>query len=121
MNNRLKQCPVCNSTLEIKEYHCTKCDTTIRGNFEVGDLASLSATQQEFVKTFICNHGNIKEVEKALGISYPTVKNRLAEVTNVLCPSQNNESREFSTSILDEIERGEISVEDAIKKLKKRS
>jgi len=74
MNNRLKQCPVCNSTLEIKEYHCPKCDTTIRGNFEVGDLASLSAAQQEFVKIFICNQGNIKEVEKALGISYPTVK-----------------------------------------------
>ncbi len=121
MNNRLKQCPVCNSTLEIKEYHCPKCDTTIRGNFEVGDLASLSAPQQEFVKTFICNQGNIKEVEKALGISYPTVKNRLTEIVNVLCPSSNNEKREFSTSVLDEIERGEISVEDAIKKLKKRS
>ena len=121
MNNRLKQCPVCNSTLEIKEYHCTKCDTTIRGNFEVGDLASLSAPQQEFVKTFICNQGNIKEVEKALGISYPTVKNRLAEIVNVLCPSSNIENKEFSTSVLDEIDRGEISVEDAIKKLKKRS
>jgi len=114
MNNRLKQCPVCNSTLEIKEYHCPKCDTTIRGNFEVGDLASLSASQQEFVKTFICNQGNIKEVEKAL-------KNRLTEIVNVLCPSSNNEKREFSTSVLDEIDRGEISVEDAIKKLKKRS
>ncbi len=121
MNNRLKQCPVCNSTLEIKEYHCTKCDTTIRGNFEVGDLASLSATQQEFVKTFICNQGNIKEVEKALGISYPTVKNRLTEIVNVLCPSSNIENKEFSTSVLDEIDRGEISVEEAIKKIKKRS
>ena len=121
MNNRLKQCPVCNSTLEIKEYHCTKCDTTIRGNFEVGDLASLSATQQEFVKTFICNQGNIKEVEKALGISYPTVKNRLTEIVNVLCPSSNIEKKEFSTAVLEEIDRGEISVEDAIKKLKKRS
>ena len=121
MNNRLKQCPVCNSTLEIKEYHCPKCDTTIRGNFEVGDLASLSAAQQEFVKIFICNQGNIKEVEKALGISYPTVKNRLAEITNTLCPSQIKEKTKFSASVLDEIERGEISVEDAIKKLKKRN
>ena len=121
MNNRLKQCPVCNSTLEIKEYHCPKCDTTIRGNFEVGDLASLSAAQQGFVKIFICNQGNIKEVEKALGISYPTVKNRLAEITNTLCPSQIKEKTKFSASVLDEIERGEISVEDAIKKLKKRN
>jgi len=121
MNNRLKQCPVCNSTLEIKEYHCSKCDTTIRGNFEVGDLASLSASQQEFVKIFICNQGNIKEVEKALGISYPTVKNRLAEVIDVLCPAQQKEVQEFSSTILNEIEKGEISVEDAIKKLKKRS
>lgn len=121
MNNRLKQCPVCNSTLEIKEYHCAKCDTTIRGNFEVGDLASLSASQQEFVKVFICAQGSIKEAEKALGISYPTVKNRLAEVIDILCPSQQKKAQTFSTSILDEIERGEISVDEALKKLKKRS
>ena len=120
MNNRLKQCPVCNSTLEIKEYHCPKCDTTIRGNFAVGDLASLSAPQQEFVKVFICAQGSIKEVEKALSISYPTVKNRLAEVIDVLCPSQQSKTQNLSESILDEIERGEISVDDAIKKLKKR-
>jgi len=77
--------------------------------------------RQEFVKTFICNQGNIKEVEKALGISYPTVKNRLTEIVNVLCPSSNIENKEFSTSVLDEIDRGEISVEEAIKKIKKRS
>ncbi len=121
MNNRLKQCPVCNSTLEIKEYHCSKCDTTIRGNFEVGDLASLSAQQQEFVKVFICAQGSIKEVEKVMEISYPTVKNKLKEIIEVLCPEHRSEEDSFSEDILNEIEKGEISVDEAIVKLKKRS
>jgi hypothetical protein len=121
MNQRLKQCPTCNSSLEIIEYHCPKCDTTIKGRFSIGDLASLSISQQEFVKVFVCNGGNIKEVEKALGISYPTVKNRLSEVSGVLCPQLRPGFEDFSTEILEEIEKGDISVDEAIEKLKKRS
>lgn len=120
MNRRLKKCPVCNTTLEIIEYHCSNCDTTIRGKFEVGDLASLTTSQQEFVKVFVCCQGNIKEVEKVLKISYPTVKNRLAEITQILCPKARIKEDTISTSILTEIEQGKLSVDEAIKKLKRR-
>jgi len=115
MNKRLKQCPICNSTLEIIEYHCPNCDTVIRGKFGVSDLAMLSVKQQEFAKVFICNKGNIKEVEKVLGISYPTVKNKLNEITKILCP----QTKQMSNDVLDEIEKGNISVDEAIKQLKK--
>lgn len=121
MNNRLKQCPVCNSNLEIREYYCSKCDTTIRGNFDIGDLASLTPLQQEFVKVFICAQGSIKEVEKVLEVSYPTVKNKLKEIIEVLCPGHQCREDNVSEDILEEIEKGEISVDEAIKKIKKRS
>jgi hypothetical protein len=121
MNKRLRQCPVCNSTLEITEYHCPNCDTKICGKFGIGELTSLSRVQQEFVKIFVCSQGSIKEVEKILGISYPTVKNRLAEVTKVLCSEIKQKSDESSEIILAELDGGKISVEQAIKKLKKRS
>lgn len=120
MNKRLKQCPVCNSNLEIVEYHCPNCNTGIKGRFGVDDFAALTATQQEFVKTFICCQGNIKEVEKILKISYPTVKNKLAEVTSILCDAKATQMSVLSEDVLEEIESGEITVEEALAKLRKR-
>ena len=120
MNKRLKQCPVCNSNLEIVEYKCPDCDTHIKGRFGVGDFAALTAQQQEFVKTFICCQGNIKEVEKALKISYPTVKNKLSEVTSILCSSPKSTFKANSDDVLDDIEKGNISVEEALSKLRER-
>lgn len=120
MNKRLKQCPVCNSNLEIVEYHCPNCDTCIKGRFGVGDFAALTAPQQEFVKTFVCCQGNIKEVEKILKISYPTVKNKLAEVTGILCDRKQKASTVFSDDILDDIDKGNLTVEEALTKLRER-
>jgi len=118
MNNKLKQCPVCNSTLDIVEYNCGNCHTTIRGKFTVGDFAALSPAQQEFVKVFVCCSGNIKEVERALKISYPTVKNRLADVTKILCDRPQPAKQSFSEDILADIESGNLSVDEAIARMK---
>ncbi len=120
MNKRLKRCPVCDSELEIVEYHCSGCDTRIRGRFGTGDFAALTPVQQEFVKVFICSGGIIREVEKKLGISYPTVKSRLAEISSVLC-NVKQETTTHVDDILEEIDRGNLNVEDAIKELNKRS
>ena len=120
MIRRLKNCPVCNSSLEIVEYHCPQCNTTITGKFDVGELDRLNVQQQEFVKIFLCCQGSIKEGEKALGISYPTVKNRLGEITKVLCPQLNLKKKEDSLLALKELENGKISVEEVIEKLKRR-
>ena len=121
MNKRLKQCPVCNSTLEIVEYRCPNCETSIKGKFGVGDFAALTPVQQEFVKVFVCCQGNIKEVEKILKISYPTVKNKLADVYAILCPSKKQERIVISEDILAEIEKGNLTVDEAILKIEQRS
>jgi hypothetical protein len=120
MNKRLKQCPVCNSNLDIVKYHCSNCDTSIKGRFGVGEFGALSATQQEFVKTFVCCQGNIKEVEKVLKISYPTVKNKLAEITSILCGKKKEAKSVIADDILDEIEKGSMTVEEAIAAIKAR-
>ena len=116
MNKRLRQCPVCNETLDVVEYHCPACDITVRGRFGLGDLASLTPSQHEFVKVFLCAGGNFKEVEKRLGISYPTVKNRLAEITDQMC----NQDQTDNQGILDDIATGQISVSAAIRQLNNR-
>ena len=118
MNQRLTQCPVCNNTMTITTYHCSNCNTTISGKFMVGELDRLNLKQQEFVKVFLCCQGNIKEVEKVLNISYPTVKNRLHEVTTILC-GEKSQNKPESEIILKEIENGKLSVQEAIKKLRR--
>ncbi|MBN1326695.1 MAG: DUF2089 domain-containing protein [Candidatus Cloacimonetes bacterium] len=119
MNRQLKKCPVCNGELEVIEYQCSRCQTSIRGRFRLGDLASLNLKQQEFVKVFICCGGNIKEVEKTLGISYPTVKNRLGEISDILCPSKEADPS-LPDLLLADIESGKITVDEALEKFKKR-
>ena len=119
MYKRLRSCPVCNSKLEVTRYHCPECDITIEGEFSLSEFSALTGEQQEFVKTFICCQGNIKEVEKALGISYPTVKNKLNQVSEVLCPAKKKKRVVSinSEDVLSALESGDISVTEAIKKL----
>jgi len=117
MVKRLKKCPVCNADLYIREFHCADCDITIKGRFSQSELASLSLAQQEFVKIFLLCQVNIREVEKRLGISYPTVKSRLSEVVKILEGTSNKE--QDILQLLDEIEEGNLSVEEVITKIKK--
>lgn len=90
----------------------------IEGSFAPPPLASLSAEDQVFVMAFIRCHGSIKEMEEMFGISYPTVKNRLnriarqfafAEIVNIAAEED----------VVGELERGEISAEEAIRRLSK--
>jgi len=88
----------------------------IEGSFTPPPLASLSAEDQVFVMAFIRCHGSIKEMEEMFGISYPTVKNRLNRIAGQLQfieVIRVNPEEE----VIDELERGEISAEEAIRRL----
>jgi hypothetical protein len=88
----------------------------IEGSFALPPLASLSAEDQVFVMAFIRCHGSIKEMEEMFGISYPTVKNRLNRIAGQL---QFVEIVKVSPreAVIDKLEKGEISAEEAIKRL----
>ncbi len=113
----LLACPVCEHDLEIVRYRCPSCNTTIDGKFKPSGLSGLTSSQQEFVTIFMLAEGNIKEVEKQLNISYPTVKARLKEIKAVL---QSPRKEDDLLLILEGIEDGELSVDDAIAKIEKR-
>lgn len=88
----------------------------IEGEFELPPLARLSAEDQVFVMAFVRCDGSIKEMERVFGISYPTVKNRLAQL------AEQFEFVEISSlpsrdEILNQLERGEITAEEAIGRL----
>ncbi len=73
-------CPACSSRLKVKSLICEQCDTEIRGQYELPPLASLCPDDQAFILDFMKASGSLKEMAKLLGLSYPTVRNRLDEI-----------------------------------------
>jgi hypothetical protein len=115
----LSKCPVCSSRLKITKLKCTQCVTIIENDFELSKLEYLSNDQLKFMEIFIKCRGNIKEVEKEMGISYPTVRAKLDEVVAALGYTvTRSKDMPASKDIIDMLEKGEITAEQAINMLK---
>jgi len=113
----INKCPVCGADLVITRLTCPNCGTGISSIFSLSGFVNLEPAHIEFIKVFIKCHGNIKEVERELGISYPTVKNRLNEIIRAM--GYEVEQEKVQSKILDEIGSRTISINRAIKLLKK--
>jgi hypothetical protein len=92
----------------------------VEGSFELPPLAQLSADDQFFVAAFVRSHGSIKQMEKLFGVSYPTIKNRLRQISESLQFMDIDISPPDDESALDRLERGEISAAEAVKLLKRK-
>jgi hypothetical protein len=92
-------------------------DIVLEGSFDLPPLARLTMEDQIFVTAFIRSHGSIKDMESLFGISYPTVKNRLNRISQMLEFVDINPPASRS-EILDELDRGVLSVEEAVEKLR---
>jgi len=115
------RCPVCNDTLEVRRLECVNCGTAVEGRFVQSKFDRLTPEQQEFVEVFLLARGNIKEVERVLGISYPTVRNRLDGVLEAMghkVERDNTAASDRRAEILAALDRGEITAAEAIKMLR---
>ena len=113
-------CPVCGNPLTITELSCKSCGTVIRGNFELDEFFRLSVEQLTFLRIFIKHRGNLSEVQKELGISYPTARTRLEDIIRTLgYEVEEEETKEDVLEILDRLDKGEISVEKAIEEIRR--
>jgi hypothetical protein len=86
----------------------------IEGSFELPQLARLEMDDQVFITAFVRSHGSIKEMERIFGVSYPTIKSRLTRIANSLEFVETN-PRPSKAEILERLQAGEISAEDAIR------
>jgi hypothetical protein len=77
-------CPVCDHELEVTCLHCAECDTTLEGRFSVGRFGRLNREQLALLESFLRARGNLRDLERELGISYPTVRNRLEALIRAL-------------------------------------
>lgn len=119
MKKIISRCPVCNHDLTVTRLKCDSCSTIIENSFRLSKFDYLSDEELYFTETFIRCRGNIKEVEKALGISYPTVRSKLDAVIKELgYESISDEQSVQKEEILKALENGEITAEQAIAQLK---
>lgn len=125
MANRLvSKCPVCGNDLEVVRLECQTCHTAIEGHFTLGPLWRLEEEQLRFVETFLKVRGNIKEMERELGISYPTVRSRLDAILRAMGYSveggEEAPSPDKRREILDQLQSGTITAKDAVRLLRQR-
>jgi hypothetical protein len=101
--------------MKIQRLECPEDQLVLEGEFDLPSLARLSPEDQVFVMAFIQTHGHIKKMEALFEISYPTVKNRLNAIGAAL--ERSFQAPTPNLSILDQLDRGEIDVEEALRKL----
>ena len=119
MNTLPTTCPICGGEITITRIQCRDCDVTIEGRFVGGPFSQLSSEQLFFIETFVRCEGKINRMEGEIGLSYPTIRNRLHEVIRALGYEPGGEepsglSEEERQRILEELDTGQISVDDAM-------
>ena len=117
------RCPICQSELTVTRLNCSSCDTTIEGHFVSSQFANLTSEQMEFVFTFIRCEGKINRMEQEVGLSYPTIRNRLHEVIRTLGYEPGKDepaeiTQDQRNSILEDLSAGKISAEEATRLLR---
>jgi len=123
----ISTCPVCSGELAVTRLRCGSCGTTLEGEFSVGRFARLTRDQTALLESFLRSRGNLRDIERELGISYPTVRARVEALVRALGfgprsdddttsddasapPAPLTQTRE---SILERLARREITAEDA--------
>ena len=119
MRKVLEQCPTCGGELTITGLHCRSCHTRIESEYSTCRFCRLSQENLDFIEIFVKNRGNIREMERELEISYPTVRSRLNDVIKELgyeVEAESAASDEMAAerrTILKQLNEGEISAAEA--------
>jgi hypothetical protein len=122
----ISTCPVCSGELAVTRLRCGSCGTTLEGEFSVGRFARLSRDQTALLESFLRSRGNLRDIERELGISYPTVRARVEALVRALgfgprsdddapddAPASSAPATQTRESILERLARREITAEDA--------
>ena len=119
MHRLPNECPVCGGEFVITMAQCKECDSKLQGRFQGAHFSQLNDEQLAFVELFVCNEGKITRMESELGLSYPTIRNRLHEVIRSLGyePGENDfagMSDEKRKKVLEDLDLGVIDYEKAL-------
>ncbi len=126
MRKLLETCPACAGELVVTQQTCRACGTMVVGEFTPNIFSKLSPENLRFLELFVKNKGNVKEMEREIGMSYWTIRNRLNEIVEALGfenkdvePAVTEETlRQSRQNILARVDSGDIDVDEAAKLLK---
>lgn len=107
----INKCPNCGDEMIITSYRCNNCYTEVSGEFEIDNFARLDKEDKEFIELFLQKRGSIKDVGEEIGISYPTVRNRIDKLVAKL--GGKVDKKESRLDILNMLDNGEITAEQA--------
>jgi hypothetical protein len=109
------KCPICEGRLKVTELTCPSCSTRIVSDLSTCPFCNLPSDALAFLWAFLKSRGNIKEVEKDLGISYPTVRRRLDDLLARLGLDPGAErSSTQRLEVFERLRKGEITVDEAV-------
>ena len=124
MNPLPKNCPICQGNLVVTRFYCPDCQTSVEGSFipRQSPFQNLTQEQMNFLLTFVRSEARLNRMEEILGLSYPTLKNRLNDLITALGFQPEKEVRfKLSDSqrqqILDDLENGRIDSNQALRYL----
>jgi hypothetical protein len=127
-NNKAICCPACQGTMIPVTLRCDACDINVSGRFGGNEFAGLGEEDLHFLRIFVLCEGRIREMESALGVSYPTIKARLAQLKETLAAGSAGEAKPLvaetsrtltpSEAVLQELEAGRLTFDQAMQKLK---
>ncbi len=114
-NNRLpSSCPSCGGKLRVVLMECATCDTEVTGEYDLCPVCRLDGEIRTLYDFFIEARGNLKRVQRRLGLSYPTVRARIEEMFRKL---EGDDASRDPQTILARIRSGELDVDEAEKLL----
>jgi hypothetical protein len=114
-----RDCPVCSERLQVTQLGCDACGTGISGDFESCDFCALDAGDLDVLRVFLASRGNMKELERHLGVSYPTARARFDDLVGKLGltprpgPSEPAPAPDPRLATLQALAQGELDVEQA--------
>ncbi len=119
-NKFTRRCPYCYGEMVVERLRCTHCAVAVEGVFESSPLTVLPPDQQDLVVEYLKLDGSLKDLAAAKGVSYPTIRARMDKVVEALNATggKRPEARR-SQSVLEALEKGEISADEAEEMLKK--
>ncbi|HKA51534.1 MAG TPA: DUF2089 domain-containing protein [Candidatus Dormibacteraeota bacterium] len=117
-----RDCPVCGDRLALTRLSCQSCGTELSGEFESCEFCSLSPDDRQVLRVFLASRGNMKDLERHLGVSYPTARARFDALLSRLglAPERPAPPSPNKVELLEQLAKGEIDVDQAMAKLAER-
>jgi hypothetical protein len=118
-----RDCPVCGQRLVVTRLGCQACGTELSGVFEPCEFCALSAEERTMLRVFLASRGNMKELERHLGVSYPTARARFDALFERLGlaspepPARFEEPLPGRMEILEALAQGRLDVDEAERQL----